>query len=146
MSKVLRLVMACVALAMLCQPGAIAGAQQSRSAAPPAPIPAQILAAKRVFVSTGGGEELDPRTFLRSLDSNRPYDEFYAAIKAGGRFEPVLSPADADLILDFRFRTFDGHTWPQFRLVIIDPKTHTLLWAFIETVKDQSGPHRDDKS
>lgn len=129
--------------------GIFGTAQNATPSAPPqAPIPVQIVNAKTVFISNAQGEEPDPRvTFLKSFDPSRPYNEFYAAIQGGGRFKPVLAPADADLILDFRFRTYVGSPAPgELRLVILDPKTHAVLWAFAETVKQQGGPHYQEKT
>jgi len=133
----------------------VAAAQQTSPATvPPAPIPAQILMAKKVFISNPGGEEPDPRTyFFTPTSASRPYDQFYAAIKSGGRFEPVLIPADADLILEIRFTysliALETHLVdtidPQLRLEILDPKTHALLWAFKERVETPSGPHAKEK-
>jgi hypothetical protein len=125
-------------------------AQQAQSAPPPAPIPTQILEAKKVFISNAQGEELDARTFVKSFDPNRPYNQFSAALQSGGRFQPVLTPAEADLTLDFRFRIYLQNpalsSMPaELRLVILDPKTHTLLWAFTEAVKLDSGPHWQEK-
>ncbi|HUO15422.1 MAG TPA: hypothetical protein VMX38_10585 [Verrucomicrobiae bacterium] len=124
-------------------------AQKATPSAPPqAPVPVQIVNAKTVFISNAQGEEPDPRvTFLKSFDPSRPYNEFFAAIEGGGRFKPVLAPADADLILDFRFRTYVGAPAPGgLRLVILDPKTHAVLWALSETVKQQGGPHYQEKT
>jgi hypothetical protein len=110
---------------------------------PPAPIPTQISAAKRVFIANGGGDEpgIDEPIF-GGVD--RSYNQFYAATKSAGRYELVGSPAEADLLLEIRFavktnttKVFKGDTIgstldPQFRLEIRDPKTNALLWAFTE--------------
>jgi hypothetical protein len=64
-------------------------------------------------------------------------------MKAWGRFELVPGPADADLVFEIRFTDPTGPVnsegvkqgspgAPQFRLVIIDPKTHIKLWAVTE--------------
>jgi hypothetical protein len=111
---------------------------------PPAPIPAQISAAKRVFIANGGGDEpgIDEPIFSGGVD--RSYNQFYAAMKSAGRYELVGSPAEADLLFEIRFlvqpsetKVFKGDTLgptydPQFRLEIRDPKTYALLWAFTE--------------
>jgi hypothetical protein len=66
----------------------------------------------------------------------------------------VLAPGDADLILELRFRYLlipgEAHVGgnsgrPHLRLVILDPKTHVLLWAFSEPVDASSGPHWKEK-
>ena len=113
----------------------------------PAPLPSQITTAKRVFVSNAGGE-FEPARW--SGDSTRTYNEFYAAIKAWGRYEVVLAPADADLVLQISFAepivdvnvfgasggttTGSSSIDPQFRLILLDPKTDVLLWTIKEHV------------
>ncbi len=62
------------------------------------------------------------------------------------RYELVLTPAEADLVFEVRFvapvggvvimNGGGGSTLdPQLRLEIQDPKTHTVLWGFIEHVQ-----------
>lgn len=118
-------------------------AAQKPQPAPAAPIPAQILTAKKAFIANGGGEERsyeEPRFGA----PDRAYNQFYAAIKSSGRFELVLAPVDADIILQIAFTVQQaeqsvtkGNSMgtpfdPQFRLEIRDPKANTLLWAFTE--------------
>ncbi len=73
------------------------------------------------------------------------YNEFYADIHSWGQYEIVSAPADADLVFEIRFISQIGPTSVlggqggsgqdfQFRLVILDPKTRTVLWAFTESV------------
>ena len=115
-------------------------AQQPKGPAP-APVPAQIVAAQKVFISNAGGESLetviDETVFNGGPD--RPYNEFYAAMKSWGRCELVSSPADADLILEISWVLSDtGLRLPvlgQLRLVVIDPKTHVTLWNVTEYVR-----------
>jgi len=113
-------------------------AQSKPVPAPSAPIPPQILAAKKVFIANAGGDEManyDPR-FSGSPD--RSYNEFYAAVKSWGRFEIVISPAEADLLLEVRQSVSGGAASgtggsslvPQFRLKIRDARTNALLWGF----------------
>jgi hypothetical protein len=113
----------------------------------PAPIPAQVSTAKKVFIANGGGDEpgIDEPIFSGGVD--RSYNEFYAAMKSCGRYELVGSPAEADLLFEISFavktsttKVFKGDTIgssldPQFRLEIRDPKTNALLWAFTEHVQ-----------
>ncbi len=118
----------------------VLSAQQPKGPAP-APVPAQIVAAQKVFISNAGGESLetviDETVFNGGPD--RPYNEFYAAMKSWGRCELVSSPADADLILEISWALSDtGLRLPvlgQLRLVVIDPKTHVTLWNFTEYVR-----------
>jgi len=118
------------------------------SPTPAAPIPGQILAAKKVFVSNSGGDErwFEDPLFTGGVD--RTYNEFYAAMKTWGRYELTGSPAEADLIFEIGLSApgiagagSEGDTLarkpydPQFRLPIRDPKTDVLLWAFTEHVQ-----------
>jgi hypothetical protein len=118
------------------------GAQQSKTPLPtPAPVPPQIAAAQRVFVSNAGGESFE--NVIESLPFNggpdRPYNEFYAAMKTWGRYEIVSSPADADLVFEVSWVLTDtGLKLPvmgQMRVMVIDPKTHITLWNFLEYVR-----------
>jgi hypothetical protein len=104
-------------------------------------VPAQIGTAQKVFISNAGGESLetviDQTVFNGGPD--RPYNEFYAAMKTWGRYELVSSPTDADLVLEVSWALSDtGLRLPvlgQLRLVIIDPKTHIMLWNLAEYVR-----------
>jgi len=115
-------------------------AQQSKGPAS-APVPAQIGAAQKVFISNAGGASLetviDETVFNGGPD--RPYNEFYVAMKSWGRYELVSSPADADLVLEISWVLSDtGLRLPvlgQLRLVVIDPKTRVTLWNFTEYVR-----------
>ena len=113
-------------------------AQTKQASAPPAPVPAQILAAKKIFIANAGGDEMAPRDPIFSGGPDRAYNQFYAAMKAWSRFEIVDSPAQADLLLEIRqdvsavTPSGKGSSLfiPQFRLKIRDPKTNALLWGF----------------
>ncbi len=96
---------------------------------PSAPIPAQVLSAKRVFISYGESDA-DPGA------PDLTYNEFYALMKSWGKYELVSSPADADLVFEIRF--LSGITDSQLRLSIVDPKTHIVLWPFIQHVENSS--------
>ncbi len=118
----------------------VLNAQQPKGPAP-APVPAQIVTAQKVFISNAGGASLetviDETVFNGGPD--RPYNEFYASMKSWGRYELVSSPADADLILEISWVLTDtGLRLPvlgQLRLVVIDPKTHVTLWNITEYVR-----------
>lgn len=115
---------------------------------PAAPIPSQILSAKKVFVANAGGDErwFDDPIFTGGPE--RGYNEFYASVKTTGMYDLVGTAAEADLVLEIRMfapamsgaaserdtlarKPYD----PQFRLTIRDPKANTLLWAFTEHVQ-----------
>jgi len=73
--------------------------------------------------------------------SQRPYDEFYAAIKSWGRYDLVSDPGDADLVFEVSL-IWQRQADPSFGLKIFDPKTRVVLWAFIEPVPAGSGRNR----
>ena len=80
---------------------------------PPAPVPSQILSARKVFISNGG-------TRLQLWSSggvDRPYNQLYAAIH--GTFVVVEGPG----------RTFAAG---ELVLTFLDPNTHIALWTLIE--------------
>jgi hypothetical protein len=120
-----------------------ASAQQ---APPPglAPVPAPLLNGKKVFISNAGADSgLFPHPF--SGDPDRPYNQFYADIQAWGRYELVSDPADADLVFELQLSAPNGPAnankikgasdpLPMFRLVVLDRKTHYVLWALTESV------------
>jgi len=130
-----RTVVLCFSLAVLQISFSVA---QTKSApATPAPVPAQILAAKKVFITNAGGDEMPTNEPIFSGRPDRAYSEFYASVKSWGHFEIVASPADADLLLEIRQSVSAGPGGrlgygfvPQFRLKIRDAKTNVLLWAF----------------
>ncbi len=101
---------------------------------PAAPVPAQILSAKRVFIANGGSSVESADT----ISPNLPYDEFYAGMRSWGRYELVSSPAETDFVLEIRFVTVAANTSKtvlvrrQLELLIIDPKTHITLWTIDE--------------
>jgi hypothetical protein len=138
----LRAVFFFTSLAFLLLSSPILAAQQSKQA-PPAPVPAQILAAKKIFISNAGGDTDAPYTG----GPDRAYNQFYAAMKKWGRYQVVDSPANADLLLEIRFMnppagvdvtrgSSTGSTYdPQFRLLFRDPKTQALLWGITEHIQ-----------
>ncbi len=118
----------------------VLNAQQIKGPAP-APVPPQIGLAKKVFISNAGGESFE--TVVDQIVFNggpdRPYNEFYAAMKDWGHYQIVSSPADADLVLEISWVLADtGLRLPvlgQLRLVVVDPKISVPLWSFIEYVR-----------
>jgi hypothetical protein len=129
-----------IAVFLLVAPAFAAAPKQT----PAAPVPAQILTAKRVFIANAGGDSAwypypEP-AFTGGPD--RAYNDFYAAVKAWGRYDLVGSPSDADLLLEIQFRVlprvvrigatpyFDS----QLRLTIRDPRTQAALWGIAEQV------------
>jgi len=107
---------------------------------PPAPLPAVVVNAKKIFLTNGGG-------------SNLAYDSFYAEMKDWGKYQIVGSPDEADLIVELAYRVEQGGTriWsstntynnttaihsaqivdPQLVLTIYDAKSKQSLWAAID--------------
>jgi hypothetical protein len=111
-----------------------------------APVPTQIGAAKRVFVSNMGGECQNFKSPGLNFGMGQPlrhgqvsatvptaYEGLYWALKDWGRFDLVLTPSDADLIFQIRVicpSIKEGH--PVLELQILDPKTGIALWGFSE--------------
>ncbi len=137
-----------VLFAFLCaMSGAFAASSRARAqATPPAPIPSQILSAKNIFISNGGGAS-DPYTGRYgdfSGGPDRAYNEFYAALKTFPKYALVSAPADADLVFEISFSEFPVQVEAgkgtvtqadaKFHLLILDPKTHTTLWTIAEYV------------
>jgi hypothetical protein len=114
---------------------------------PAAPVPAQILNAKTVFIANGGATVYAIRQFTAFHGGpNRVYNEFYAAMKKWGRYGLVAAPADADLVLEVSLTPWvSAGDFPSLHLAIVDPKTHILLWAINERVEGAALlGHRDD--
>jgi hypothetical protein len=142
MTKHLKAAFLCFSLAMPLLSGFTRATEQKKPTQP-APIPAQILAAKKVFIANGGGDESHYEAASYTGGPDRAYNEFYAAMKTWGRYELVAAPGDADLIFEIRLTVFqlqrervladdDPATDTQFRMVIRDTKTHETLWGLTE--------------
>lgn len=103
-----------------------------------APVPAQIVAAKRIFIANAGGDQMAENDPIFSGGPDRAYNQFYAGLKNWGRFEIVGSPSEADLLLEIRQevqtvslggKAGSSYT-PLFHLLVRDPKSNALLWGF----------------
>jgi hypothetical protein len=94
-----------------------------------APIPIQIITAKKVFISYCESDA-DPGA------PNLTYNEFYALMKDWGKYELMRAPLDADLVLEIRF--ISGISDAQLVVTIVDPKTHVILWPFVQHVDHSS--------
>jgi hypothetical protein len=111
---------------------------QSQKQAPSAPVPPQILAAKKIFIANAGGDEMTENDPVFSGGPARAYNQFYAAMKSWGHLDLVGSPGEADLLIEVRQDVSavtppgkGGSAYiPQFRVKIRDPKTNALLWGF----------------
>lgn len=131
------LILAVSAVVLLFVPGA--RAQKSPNAdTPPAPVPAQISSAKKIFISNAGSDCSPFGDTAYSGGPDRAYDQFYAAMKISGRYQLVGAPADAELVFEIRFTcpayvTPKSSTYdPQLGLLIRDVSTRFILWSFTE--------------
>jgi hypothetical protein len=109
------------------------------------PVPPAIAAAKTIFVSNAGSDSgLFPEPFTG--DPDRPYAEFYTALKAAGNYTLVGDPSQADLVLELRLVAPYGPSeankqkgasdpLPMFHLVVYDGKTHYILWAVTSSIE-----------
>ena len=106
----------------------------AQSNPPSAPLPAAITNAHRIFLGNAGDTD--------NQDCLRAYNEFYLNLQSDAHYQLVLDPAAADLVLELHYEVrpgeIVGHSSVdtafarQFRLVLIDPHTHTLLWNLTE--------------
>src|SRR5271155_2957833 len=98
-------VLLCIACLSVAAWGALADAQKAGDPAA-APVPAQIVSAKKIFIANGNG----------------------APVQGGGRYELVGNPGDAELVFEIRPEVVSGSL--AIRLEIIEVKTRVLLWGF----------------
>lgn len=83
---------------------------QSKTPLPPAaPVPPQIAAAQSAFIANAGGESLDTVIDETVFDGgpDRPYNEFYAAMKSWGHYLLASAPGSADLVLEISWDLTD---------------------------------------
>ena len=83
--------------------------------------------------------------------ARRAYNQFYAGLQSDGRFpaRPRTTAADLVLELHYELRPGEGDRGPhpvvdtafarQFRLVLLDPRTHTVLWS-LDRGREQRHP------
>jgi len=142
MLRIVKLGMLCAGLASAFASAPALEAQQAKET-PTAPVPAQILTAKKVFISYAGNLMGEPY---------QPYDQFYAAMKSWGRYDLVAAPADADLVFEIRFTALalednkEFAIYPQLELAIVDVKTHFRLWTLMEDVENARLDSNRDKN
>jgi hypothetical protein len=119
-------------------------AQSPQPSADPGPVPPALPNARTVFVSNAGADAgLFPEPF--SGDPNRAYSEFYADLKASGRFDLATNPAQADLVFELRLTAPYGPTnankqngaadpRPEFHLAVYDRASHYILWSESQSI------------
>jgi len=93
---------------------------------PAAPIPTQMLTGKKIFISNS-----ESTADVIFGVPNLTYNVLYEHMKTWGVYELVRAPGDADLIFTISFVISLNQ---QLRLVVLDPKTHVVLWTFAEEV------------
>jgi hypothetical protein len=123
-----------------------------------APIPGQILSARRVFISNAGSESYGSQSYFRLTKydggPDRFYNQFYSAIKSWGRYELTDSPAVADIVCEVRFTSpivdkqskYDLVYDPQLNLTILDPKTRVPLWSLTEHIQPARNKDGDNRN
>jgi hypothetical protein len=127
-------------------------AAEQPSQAPPAPIPVQILTAKKVFVANAGVDQPSYPFPVFTGGPDRAYNTFYAALNTWGRYELVGAPADADLLFEIGLTVSPVAREPvffadaRFRLVIRDPKNNAALWALFEQAEGAALQGNRDKN
>lgn len=139
----------CFALTLLFLSSSVFAAEPLKSG-PPAPVPPQLAAAKRIFVANAPGRM--PAWVHSTPD--RTYNEFYAGLKNAAHYELSATPADADLIFEVSTADFvsgvsgasntgcSSSYSSELHLVIVDPKTRAPLWWFTEPIEYRR--HIDD--
>jgi hypothetical protein len=114
-------------------------AQQNKPVVSQAPVPVQIANARKIFIAYSGGNS-DVANYTG--DSNRTYNQFYAAIKDWGQYQLVSAPAGADLVFEVGFIGADS----RFTLAIRDPKSNVLLWRLNRYVQEAALAGNRDKN
>jgi hypothetical protein len=130
-------------------------ARAQEPANPTAPVPTQIAAAKKIFISYAGtqipyasGEAFQDY----SGDPDRAYYQFYAALKSLGRYELLSTPANADLILEIEMpsQLFAAAKGTEnvyvLRVRILDPASHVTLWGFERSISNAITQKNRDKN
>lgn len=124
---------AMLAGAIVMHAGGQTSAPTAAPAGPPsAPLPAALATAHKLFLGNAGDQD--------NADCLRAYNDLYAAIGAFQRYDLVSDPSAADLVLELHYEFSLGagvngsnaNTPRQFRLILLDPKTHVVLWTLVE--------------
>jgi hypothetical protein len=141
--KIARLLV-CLGLVGLLSGVGVVAQQPAPAVVAMAPVPPQLLNAKKVFISNAGADSgLFPHPFTG--DPDRAYNEFYANVESWGRYQLVATPAEADLVFELQLMAPSGPSnadkskgasdpLPMLRLVIYDRPTHYVLWALTESI------------
>ena len=111
--------------------GAQAPASEPTADPPAAPLPTALASAKKLFLGNAGDQD--------NADCLRAYDDLYAVLKGMAHYQLVGDPSASDLVLELHYEFSFGagvnggaNTPRQFRIVLLDPKTHIVLWTLVE--------------
>jgi hypothetical protein len=107
------------------------------SSSPASLVPMQVLSARKVFLSNAGldGNSIVAFNRFAKTKAGMPYADFAAAMKSRGQYDCVATPADSDVVFEFRvesyFYSLNGlASYSTFlSVVILDTKTHFVLWT-----------------
>jgi hypothetical protein len=91
-----------------------------------APVPPQIVAAKKVFIANGGRDS-SSAVELYTAEPYRAFNQLYGAVQKSGRFELVATPQEADLVLEISTKVAVGAP-ARLLLTIYEAKSHFVLW------------------
>ncbi len=101
------------------------------SAIPPAPIPIQVVTAKKVFLSNLGVDAAAMEIFQGYPSPDAAYNGFYRAMQSAGAYTLTATPGEADAVFEFQVHgaSAGGFYYSAISLMIIDAKTHYVLWT-----------------
>jgi hypothetical protein len=91
-----------------------------------APVPAEILAAKKIFISNGGTDSFTPAERYTG-EAYRAYNQLYGALQKSARFQLASTPAEADLVIEVSTQ-LAVKAQDRVRLTIYETKSHYVLW------------------
>ena len=91
-----------------------------------APVPTEILAAKKIFVSNGGTDSFTPAERYTG-EAYRAYNQLYGALQKSARFQLVSTPSEADLVIEVSTQVA-VKAQDRVRLTIFETKSHYVLW------------------
>jgi hypothetical protein len=98
-----------------------------------APVPTEILAAKKIFISNGGTDSFSPAERYTS-EAYRAYNQLYGALQKSARFQLVSTPAEADLVIEVSTQVA-VKAQDRVRLTIYETKSHYILWRLDSWVR-----------
>ena len=109
----------------------------------PAPLPAAITTAHKLFLGNAGDQE--------NADCLRAYNDLYAGLAKLTRFQLVPTPQAADLVLEMHYELTPGQTAGhddprRFRVLLLDAQTHIVLWSLTERTNYAAFQHNRDKN